>query len=143
MASDRTVRVSALVFAILFGVIVALGYLPSLNAPVHQHHAGAEPGEHLLMGLYTISLIDDVTHGLTAVVLLVAALVSGRAARFALAFFGSYYAMDAAIYLITGVLKGDPFGSNLKLNLPHVLISAIMLTLAYRGRKNVPTALAA
>jgi hypothetical protein len=46
--------------------------------------------------------------------------------------------MDAAIYIITGILKGDPLGSNLKLNLPHVIFSSIMLTLAYRGRTSVP-----
>jgi Domain of unknown function (DUF4383) len=140
MPSDRTIRVSAFLFAVLFAVVVSLGYLPGLNAPVHQHHAGAEPGEHLLLGLYTISLIDDVTHGLTALVLLAACLHSARVSRFFLAFFGSYYAMDAAIYLITGLLHGDPLGSNIKLNLPHVVISAIMLALAYRGRKNVPAA---
>jgi hypothetical protein len=138
MPTDRTIRVSAFLFAVLFAVVVALGYLPGLNAPVHQHHAGAKPGEHLLLGLYTISLVDDVTHGLTALVLLGAALHSARVSRFFLAFFGSYYAMDAAIYLITGVLHRDPLGANIKLNLPHVIISTIMLTLAYRGRTNVP-----
>ena len=138
MPSDRTIRVSAFLFAVLFAVVVALGYLPGMNKPIHQHHPGAEPGEHLLLGLYTISLLDDVTHGLTALVLLIAGLHSARVSRFFLAFFGSYYAMDAAIYLITGVLHGDPLGSNIKLNLPHVLISTVMLTLAFRGRANVP-----
>jgi len=70
--------------------------------------------------------------------LLIAAAVSAKACRAALAFFGSYYAMDAAIYIITGILKGDPLGSNLKLNLPHVIFSSIMLTLACRGRTSVP-----
>jgi Domain of unknown function (DUF4383) len=138
MPSDRTLRLSAAALALLFGGIVALGYLPGYNAPIHQHHPGAEPGEHLLLGLYTISLIDDVTHGLTALLLLAAALHSGRWSRLVLTIFGWYYAVDAAIFLITGVLKGDPLGSNLKLNLPHVVVSTIMLTLAYRGRQNVP-----
>jgi hypothetical protein len=41
------------------------------------------------------------------------------------------------------VLHRDPLGANIKLNLPHVIISTIMLTLAYRGRTNVPKTAAA
>jgi hypothetical protein len=75
-----------------------------------------------------------VTHGLTALLLLGAAMASARLARLALTAFGWYYATDAAIYLITGFIQHRAIGSNLLLNLPHVLISATMLTLAYRGR---------
>lgn len=145
MFSDRTVRWSAFAFALLFGVVVALGYIPGLNGPVHHHHGdmGGDPGEHMMMGTYAISLVDDVTHGLTALVLIVAAFTSARAARLALAAFGWYYACDAVFYLLTGVLQGKPPMGNLLLNLPHVLISGIMLALAYRGRSDVPRALAA
>ena len=138
MPSDRTIRLSAAAFSLLFAGVVLLGYLPGLNAPIHQHHPGAESGEHLLLGAYKISLLDDVTHGLTALLLLVASLHSARASRLVLAIFGSYYAVDAAIYLITGFLQRSPVASNLKLNLPHVILSSAMLTLAYRGRANVP-----
>jgi hypothetical protein len=138
MPSDRTIRWSAFGFAVLFGIVVVLGYLPGLNAPIHQHHAGADPGEHMLLGQYTISLLDDVTHGLTALVLLASAAHSARAARLALTIFGWYYAVDASIFLITGILQRAPIGSNLTLNLPHVILSSVMLSLAYRGRANVP-----
>ncbi|HMJ19329.1 MAG TPA: DUF4383 domain-containing protein [Gemmatimonadaceae bacterium] len=131
MPSDRAVRLSTFGFAILFTLVVVLGYIPGLNAPVHQHHAAADPGEHMLLGRYAISLLDDVTHGLTALLLLAASLHSARISRLALAVFGSYYAVDAAIYLITGLLQGDPIGSNLALNLPHVVLSSVMLWLAY------------
>ena len=138
MPSDRTVRVGAFVFAIFFGVVVALGYIPGLNSAAHVHHPGMamEPGSHTLLGLYTISLLDDVTHGLSALLFLVAALHSARASRLALTAFGWYYAYDAVIYLVTGVLLGDPLAKNVGLNLPHVVISSIMLWLAYRGRTN-------
>lgn len=92
---------------------------------------GADPGEHMLLGQYAISLLDDVTHGLTALLLLAASLHSARISRLALAVFGSYYAVDATIYLITGLLQGDPIGSDLALNLPHVVLSSVMLGLAY------------
>ena len=139
MPSDRTVRVGAFVFAIFFAVVVSLGYIPGLNAAPHVHHPGMamEPGSHTLLGLYTISLLDDVTHGLSALLFLVAALHSARASRLALTAFGWYYAYDATIYLVTGVLQGDPLSKNIGLNLPHVVISSIMLWLAYRGRTNV------
>ena len=139
MPSDRTVRVGAFVFAIFFAVVVSLGYIPGLNGAAHVHHPGMamEPGSHTLLGLYTISLLDDVTHGLSALLFLVAALHSARASRLALTAFGWYYAYDATIYLVTGVLQGDPLSKNVGLNLPHVVISSIMLWLAYRGRTNV------
>jgi hypothetical protein len=140
MPSDRAVRVGAFVFALFFAVVVALGYVPGLNAQPHVHHAGMpmEPGSHTMLGLYTISLLDDVTHGLSALLFLAAALHSARASRLALTAFGWYYAYDAVIYLVTGVLQGTPIGQNVGLNLPHVVISSIMLWLAYRGRADVP-----
>ena len=141
MPSDKTVRVGAFVFSIFFAVVVALGYMPGLNGQPHVHHPGMsmEPGEHMLMGLYRISLLDDVTHGLSAILFLVASLHSARASRLALTAFGWYYAYDAIIYLVTGVLQSKPLGENIGLNIPHVIISGIMLWLAYRGRTNVPS----
>ena len=132
MPSDRAVRVSAFAYGLFFALVVILGYIPGLNAPLHEHHAGADPGEHMLLGAYRISLLDDVTHGLSALLLLVASLHSARTSRLALTAFGWYYAADAVIYLVTGVLQGDPIGSNLVLNLPHVVLSSIMLFIAYR-----------
>jgi uncharacterized protein DUF4383 len=140
MLSDRAIRLTAFVFAILFAIVVILGYLPGLNAPVHQHHGGLQPGEHLLMGRYAISLIDDVTHGVTALVLLVTSLLSARYSRLALIAFGWYYACDAVFYLVHGVLQHQPVVANVLLNLPHVVISSILLVLAYRGRADVPRA---
>jgi hypothetical protein len=142
MPSDRAVRVGAFVFALFFAVVVALGYIPGLNASPHVHHAGMamEPGSHTMLGLYTISLLDDVTHGLSALLFLAAALHSARASRLALTAFGWYYAYDAVIYLVTGVLQGTPTAQNVGLNLPHVVISGIMLWLAYRGRADAPRA---
>jgi hypothetical protein len=142
MPSEKTVRVGAFVFAIFFCVVVVLGYMPGLNGQPHVHHAGMqmEPGEHMLMGLYRISLLDDVTHGLSAILLLVAALHSARASRLALTAFGWYYAYDAIIYLVTGMLQSKPLGENIGLNIPHVIISGIMLWLAYRRPSGVPSA---
>jgi hypothetical protein len=134
MPSDRTLRWSAFGFGILFALVVVLGYIPSLNGGA-GHVAMTANGEHQMLGLYMIGTADDVTHGLSAVLLLAAALMSARASRIALLVFGCYYAVDAAIYLVTGVIQQRPVVSNVLLNLPHVVISGVMLTLALRGRK--------
>jgi hypothetical protein len=139
MPSDKTVRIGAFVFSLFFFFVVALGYMPGINGQPHVHHPGMsmEPGEHMLLGLYRISLLDDVTHGLSAILFLAASLHSARASRLALTAFGWYYAYDATIYLVTGVLQQKPLGENIGLNLPHVIISSIMLWLAYRRRTAV------
>ncbi len=141
MPSDKTVRVSAFVFALFFAAVVILGYIPGLNAK-HVHNPGMtmQPGEHLLLGRYAISLLDDVTHGISAIAFLIAALTSANSSRLALTAFGWYYAYDATIYLVTGVLQGTDVMGNVLLNIPHVIISGIMLYLAYRGRTSVPAA---
>ncbi|MEO8000149.1 MAG: hypothetical protein ABI852_22055, partial [Gemmatimonadaceae bacterium] len=97
------------------------------------------PDEHTMLGLFKISLQDDVTHGISAIVFLIGALMSARLSRLALTAFGWYYAYDATIYLVTGILQQKPFMQNFGLNAPHVVISGIMLWLAYRGRTNVPS----
>jgi hypothetical protein len=143
MPSDKTIRIGAFVFAIFFAAVVILGYIPGLNA-AHVHHPGMAPmeaGEHMLLGRYRISLLDDVTHGLSALLFLIASIHSARFSRLVLTAFGWYYAYDATIYLVTGVLQGTGLIDNVLLNLPHVVISSIMLFLAYRGRTNVPAAM--
>ena len=141
MTSERTLRWSAFGFAVFFALVVALGYIPRFNGGM-SHVEMSQAGEHSMLGLYMIGAADDVTHGLSALVLLVAALSSARASRLALTAFGWYYAFDAAIYLVTGVIQHHALGSTFMLNLPHVIISAIMLTLAYRGRGEMSPALA-
>lgn len=133
MTSDKVLRWSAFAFFLLFAAVVILGYIPALNGG-GDHVAMSSTGEHQMMGLYMIGTADDVTHGLTAAAFLVAALVSARWSRLALTCFGWYYAVDAAIYLVTGVVQHKPIVSNIALNLPHVVLSTIMLVLAYRGR---------
>jgi len=141
MTSDKTLRWSAFGFAVFFVLVVALGYIPQFNGGM-SHVEMSQAGEHSMLGLYMIGAADDVTHGLTALVLLAASLSSARASRLALTAFGWYYAFDAAIYLVTGFIQHHAIGSTIMLNLPHVIISTIMLTLAYRGRGEMVRAVA-
>jgi hypothetical protein len=132
MPYDKTLRWSAFGFGIFFALVVALGYIPQLNEGM-DHVSMQGSGEHQMLGLYMIGVADDVTHGLTALIFLLAAATSAAAARLALLAFGWYYAVDAGIYLVTGFVQHKPVMSTILLNLPHVVLSAVMLALAYRG----------
>jgi hypothetical protein len=125
MTSSRTLRASAFGFALLFGVVVGLGYMPG-----HTMQMG---NERQLFGTYMMSTVDDVTHGLSALLCALALISGPKMVRAVFIALGSYYALDAAFYLIAGVIDGKALGANLGLNMPHVLISSTMLWLALRG----------
>ena len=132
MTSDRVLRANAAFFAVVFALVVASGWVPGWI-----QHVG---NERMLFGLFMMSALDDITHGVTALACAAAALHSGRAARFVFITFGSYYALDALFYLLYGFVNGKGLTANILLNLPHVIISAWMLGLAYyRPRGAVAT----
>jgi hypothetical protein len=127
MASDRTLRICAAGFAVVFCFVVALGYVPSFNVTVAN--------ERMLFGLFMLSPLDDITHGLTAIAAAAAAVHSGRAARLFFTAFGWYYALDAIFFLCYGAVNDKPWLADVLLNLPHVGISSAMLALAYGVRR--------
>jgi hypothetical protein len=85
----------------------------------------------MLFGLFMMSALDDITHGVTALACAVAALHSARLTRLVFVTFGSYYALDAVFYLLYGFVNDKTLMQNIMLNLPHVLIAIWMLGLAY------------
>jgi hypothetical protein len=117
------VRKLTFAFAIFFVLDVAIGYLPQITQ--------VEGNERLLFGLFRLSLIDDITHGITALCALAASLHSRRASLLFLTTFGSYYALDALFWLVYGFFNEKPYTQDLALNLPHVLISTVMLGTVY------------
>jgi len=111
----------------IFGaVVVALGFIPGISP--HQGH------ERMMFGAFAISAIDDITHGLTALAAFAAALHSEKASRLFLVTFGSYYALDATFYLLNGFVNDLPWSADIMLNLPHVVVSSVMLATAYGYR---------
>jgi uncharacterized protein DUF4383 len=118
-------------FGVLFILVVAMGYVPSFVTAVHGN-------ERILFDLFKISLLDDITHGVTAVAALIAGLTSRRASLLFLTAFGFYYALDAIFFLTYGVASHQPPLANLMLNAPHVAISAVMLFLVYRVAPREP-----
>ncbi|HEU4996987.1 MAG TPA: DUF4383 domain-containing protein [Gemmatimonadaceae bacterium] len=122
------VRKLAFGFAMLFGLVVASGWMPQTTTSMHMT---ADGPERMMWGLFAMSKLDDVTHGVTSLLLLVGALHSRKWATLAFTAFGWYYACDAVFYLIDGGLNHKPIGANIALNLPHVVLSTIMLSIAY------------
>lgn len=114
----------------LFGtIVVVLGWIPGISP-----HAGHE---RMMFNAFAISAVDDITHGLTALLAFAAAFHSERASRLFLVTFGSYYALDATFYLLNGFVNDLSWQADIMLNLPHVVVSTIMLAAAYGIR---PTA---
>ena len=113
----------------LFGVVVVvLGWIPGISP-----HAGHE---RMMFNSFAISAVDDITHGLTALAAFAAALHSDRASRLFLVTFGSYYALDATFYLLNGFVNDLRWTDDIMLNLPHVVVSSVMLAVAYGYHPN-------
>lgn len=123
------IRKWAFVWAVLFGIVVAAGWVPQF---VTASHTTPDGYERTMFGLFMMSLLDDITHGLTAIALLIGALTGDRWARLPLIWFGWYYAADALFFLTWGFFNSKPYSADLMLNLPHVIISGIMLSIAYK-----------
>jgi hypothetical protein len=122
------VRKLAFVFAIVFVIVVVMGWMPQCVTAMQMTPDGPE---RTMFGLFKMSMLDDVTHGLSALLLLAASIRSRQASLLALTAFGWYYACDAAFFLINGFINHKPFMSNIMLNLPHVIIATIMLGMVY------------
>jgi len=122
------VRKLNFVFAIIFGIVVATGYVPQFVTETHMTPSGPEK---TLFNLFLISLIDDVTHTMSAVVMLAGALHSHKASVLAFTGLGWYYAFDAFFYLSWGVINDKPWYADIMLNAPHVGIATIMLATVY------------
>ncbi len=117
------VRKLTFAFALLFTWVVASGYIPSFIT--------YEGSDRIQFGLFRLSLIDDVTHGVTALLALVASLHSRKLSLLCLTAFGFYYALDAIFFLTYGFMNEKPYSADILLNLPHVLISTAMLGIVY------------
>ncbi len=118
------VRRLTLAFAVLFAFVVASGYVPGFYT--------VEGGERVQWGLFRLTLLDDITHGVTALAALLAGATSRKLSLLFLTAFGFYYALDAVFFLTYGLFNEKPWIDDVLLNLPHVLISAAMLWIVYR-----------
>ncbi len=118
------VRRLTLAFAVLFAFVVVSGYVPTFYT--------VEGGERVQWGLFRLTLLDDITHGVTALAALLAGATSRKLSLLFLTAFGFYYGLDAVFFLTYGLFNEKPWIDDVLLNLPHVLISAAMLWIVYR-----------
>jgi hypothetical protein len=105
------VRKLSFAFALVFVLVVVTGWMPHFVTDTHMTMDGPE---RTLFGLFGMSILDDVTHGLSALLLLAASIKSRKA---------SLLALTAFIH--------KPIVANILLNLPHVIIATIMLGMVY------------
>jgi len=113
---------------VLFVLVVVTGWMPHF---VPDSHMTMDGPERTVFGLFGMSILDDVTHGLSALLLLAASIKSRNASLLALTAFGWYYACDAVFFLVDGFIIHKPIVQNVLLNLPHVIIATIMLGMVY------------
>ena len=118
------IRKFVFAMAIVMIFVVASGYVPGFIT----HRMGEEKE---VLGLFKISWLDDITHGLTAVLAVVAAAHSRKASLLFLTAFGWYYALDAIFFLLYGFVNEKPYTQDIMLNLPHVIIGWLWLWFVY------------
>lgn len=142
------IRKLALAYAVLFFLVVGIGYVPAFNDADGQ-----------LFGLFSLQWYDDLLHAFSGVWALVAAFVSHRASVFYFRLFGSVYLFDGVLGLVTGsgCLDGGIFIDGFRsfndielpvrffANAPHLAIGGIAVVIGFwlaggRGSRPLATA---
>ena len=112
----------------LFIGIVTIERFPGVLVPT------GEPYVSLMFGLFEISLLDDITHGISGLLGLIALALGYRATVKYLMLIGGYYALDGLFFVVNGVATGQGLVDNLMLNGPHI---GITILVAYALMKSV------
>ena len=128
--TNRLLRGMAVFYTVIMTFVVASGWVPGW-------YTMAPTGERMSFGLFMLSPLDDITHGLTALVFLAAA-ISGqsRHIRLACTAFGWYYMLDAIFFLSYGFVNEKTWLQDIMLNAPHVVLGGMLLWLAYAPLKS-------
>lgn len=124
----KITRNVAIFLTALFIGIVLIERFPGVMVPT------SEPYESLMFGLFKISLLDDITHGISGLLGLIALMKGYRWTVKFLILIGGYYALDALFFLVNGFATGQGLIDNLMLNGPHIGITVLV---AYALLKSV------
>ena len=118
---------------------IAIGYFVALMIAASLNYIpGLTDEEGRAFGIFALDIFDDLLHVVSALWALIAALISTRAARLFLLYFGFLYLADGAMGLITGSGYLDlgiinygwvdlPFTFKILANLPHLGLGGIAL----------------
>jgi hypothetical protein len=115
----------------LFIGIVLLERVPGVMVPT------SEPYESLMFGLFEISLLDDITHGLSGLLGLMALIAGYRYVVYYLMLVGGYYALDATFFILNGIFTKQPLIENLSLNIPHIGITVLVIYALRKSLKKI------
>lgn len=127
----KTAQYIALFLTALFIGIVLIERLPGVLVNTDVLH------EWLMFGTFKISLVDDITHGLSGVFGALALLAGYRWTVKYLMVIGGYYALDALFFLVNGVVTGQGIVDNLMLNGPHIGITVLVAYALIKSIKHV------
>ena len=95
------------------------------------------PYESLMFGLFEISLLDDITHGITGFLGLIALYLGYRWTVKFLIFIGGYYSLDALFHILNGFATGQNIIDNILLNGPHIGITILVAYALLKSIKHV------
>lgn len=116
----KTARYVALFLTVLFIGIVLIERIPGVLVPTDT------PYEWLMFGLFEISLLDDITHGISGLLGAIALFKGYRWTVKYLMLVGGYYTLDATFFVVNGIATGQGLIDNLLLNGPHIAIAVLV-----------------
>lgn len=127
----RTVKYIAMFLTALFVGIVLIERIPGVLVITNI------PYEWLMFGVFKISLVDDITHGLSGIFGVIALLKGYRWTVKYLMVIGGYYALDALFYVVNGFATGLGVADNLMLNGPHIGITVLVIYALTKSIKHI------
>jgi hypothetical protein len=95
------------------------------------------PLEWLMFGLFKISLLDDITHGISGILGVIALLSGYRWTTKYLMLIGGYYSLDATFFIVNGIVTKQPFIDNFMLNAPHIGITVLVAFALFKSVKKI------
>lgn len=110
----------AMYLTALFIGIVLIERVPGVLVPTDVQY------EWLMFGIFKISLLDDITHGLSGLAGIIALCSGYRWIVKYLMVIGGYYSLDALFFVVNGFFTGQGIIDNLLLNGPHICIGILV-----------------
>ncbi len=127
----KIARNTAIFLTALFIGIVLIERLPGVLTPT------GEPYESFMFGLFKISLLDDITHGISGLLGVIALAKGYRWTVKFLMLIGGYYALDALFFVVNGFATGEGIVDNLMLNGPHIGITVLVIFALMKSVKRI------
>ena len=124
-------KIIAIFLTALFIGIVTIERFPGVLVPTDV------PLEWLMFGLFKISLLDDITHGISGIMGVIAIIAGYRWTIKYLMLIGGYYALDATFFVANGFATKQPVLENFMLNAPHIGITFLIIVALYTSVKKI------